>query len=118
MGASEDFMNDLYEILGVSKTANQAQIRAAYRKLALKYHPDRNDDEATAALFQEVKEAYDVLGNEERRKLYDKYGDLAKNPNFKGFDDASGHFESQFGGFESFFKDFKLYLTTVYNSQP
>ncbi|MBM76605.1 MAG: hypothetical protein CMK59_14460 [Proteobacteria bacterium] len=107
-------MKDLYEILGVSKTATQAQIRAAYRDLAKKYHPDRNDDEATAVLFQEVKEAYDVLGNEDRRKLYDKYGDLAKNPNFKGFEDASSHFDSQFGGFDSFFRDFTAHGTQEY----
>ena len=63
---------DLYQILGVSKTASEAEIKSAYRKLARKYHPDLNkDDKAAAEKFKEVSAAYEVLGDKEKRKKYD-----------------------------------------------
>lgn len=66
---------DYYDILGVSKSANQAEIKAAYRKLALKYHPDRNPDNKEAEdKFKEAAEAYEVLSNEDKRKRYDQFG--------------------------------------------
>ena len=63
---------DLYQVLGVSKTASEAEIKSAYRKLARKYHPDLNKDDAGAAeKFKEVSNAYDIIGNAEKRKKYD-----------------------------------------------
>lgn len=66
---------DYYEILGVSKSANKDELKKAYRKLALKYHPDRNpDDKEAEDKFKEANEAYEVLSNDEKRALYDRYG--------------------------------------------
>ncbi len=63
---------DLYQILGVSKTATDAEIKSAYRKLARKYHPDLNKDDKNAAeKFKEISNAYDIIGNAEKRKKYD-----------------------------------------------
>lgn len=69
---------DYYEVLGVDRSADEAAIKRAYRKLAKKYHPDTNAGNAQAEeKFKEVTEAYDVLGDEKKRKLYDKYGHVA-----------------------------------------
>ena len=66
---------DYYEVLGVSKTADAATIKKAYRKLAKKYHPDTNaGDPVAEEKLKEVNEAYDVLGDEKKKKLYDTYG--------------------------------------------
>ncbi len=66
---------DYYSILGVSKTASQEEIKAAYRKLALKYHPDRNPDNKEAEeKFKEAAQAYEVLSDEQKRKQYDQFG--------------------------------------------
>lgn len=68
-------MNDLYSVLGVSKNATQAEIKNAYRKLAMKYHPDRNlGDKNSEELFKKISAAYDVLGDETKRRQYDAYG--------------------------------------------
>ena len=66
---------DYYDILGVPKTASQQDIRAAFRKLAAKHHPDRNPDDPNAEeKFKEINEAYTVLADEEKRKMYDRFG--------------------------------------------
>ncbi len=95
--------DNLYDILGVASTATHAEIRKAYRKLAVKYHPDRNPDAAAQEQFRKVTQAYEVLNDPTRRGLYDKYGDIALNPNFKGFEQEPS---SQFGDFSSFFSGF------------
>jgi molecular chaperone DnaJ len=104
---------DYYKALGVSKNADAAEIKKAYKKLAKKYHPDRNaDDEQAEQRFKEVSEAYSVLGDEEKRELYDKYGHEGLK---EGFDpDAYEQYRANFGGgagrtggfegFESFFR--------------
>ena len=64
---------DYYKVLGVSKTASSDEIRKAYRDLAKKYHPDRNpNDKSAEDMFKQVKEAYDVLGDEAKRKQYEQ----------------------------------------------
>ncbi|NIP31084.1 MAG: DnaJ domain-containing protein, partial [Candidatus Dadabacteria bacterium] len=65
---------DYYEILGISKDAKKAEIKKAYRKLALKYHPDKNPDKEAEEKFKEISEAYAVLYDDEKRRLYDQYG--------------------------------------------
>lgn len=66
---------DYYEVLGVSKDASESELKKAYRKLALKYHPDRNPgDEEAENKFKEAAEAYEVLGNKEKRQRYDQFG--------------------------------------------
>ena len=91
---------DYYEVLGVEKDADAKSIKKAYRKLAMKYHPDRNPDDAEAeAKFKEASEAYAVLSDEEKRSRYDQYGHAGLNSGgggFGGFSSAEDIF-SQFG---------------------
>ncbi|HUV47030.1 MAG TPA: DnaJ C-terminal domain-containing protein [Candidatus Bathyarchaeia archaeon] len=68
---------DFYDVLGVSKSASQPEIKKAYRNLALKYHPDRNKEKDAAEKFKEINEAYEVLSNPEKRQTYDQFGQAA-----------------------------------------
>ena len=78
---------DYYEVLGVSKTASADEIKSAYRKLAMKWHPDRNPDNPEAkSKFQEASEAYEVLSNPEKRQRYDQFGHQGVNFGPGGFD--------------------------------
>ncbi|MCX6816968.1 MAG: J domain-containing protein [Candidatus Beckwithbacteria bacterium] len=83
---------DFYEVLGVSKTASAAELKKAYRQLALKYHPDRNKSADATEKFKEISEAYEVLSNPEKRSTYDQYGHAAFDPS-QGFG-AGGPFGS------------------------
>ena len=73
--------SDYYKILGVSRDANAKDIKKAYRKMALKYHPDKNKgDKSAEEMFKKVAEAYDVLSDPEKRKLFDQYGKMDGQP--------------------------------------
>ena len=65
---------DYYEVLGVSKNATPDEIKKAYRKLAMKYHPDVNKDPGAEDKFKEINEAYEVLSDEQKRQTYDQFG--------------------------------------------
>ena len=66
---------DFYEVLGISRTATEAEIKKAYRRMAMKYHPDRNPDDAEAeSKFKEAKEAYEILSDSQKRAAYDQFG--------------------------------------------
>lgn len=104
---------DYYRTLGVSRNATEEEIKSAFRKLALKYHPDRNPDNKEAeSKFKEINEAYEVLSNPEKRRIYDSYGEEGLKGGFgqggfgQGFEGFSGDFGDIFGDvFESFFGD-------------
>ena len=69
---------DYYEILGVPKTADEREIKKAYKRLAMKFHPDRNQgDKEAEAKFKEIKEAYEILTDAQKRAAYDQYGHTA-----------------------------------------
>ena len=101
---------DYYEVLGVSKSADATEIKKAYRKLALKYHPDKNPgDKEAEEKFKEAAEAYDVLSNEEKRHRYDQFGHAgvggAGQGGFGGgmsMDDIFSQFGDIFGSFGGF----------------
>ncbi len=100
---------DYYEILGVSREANQDAIKKAYRKLALQFHPDKNPgDQAAEDKFKEAAQAYEVLGNQEKRARYDRFGHAGVNGGFGGagaggFHDVSDIFEAFGDVFGDFF---------------
>jgi curved DNA-binding protein len=97
---------DYYKILGVPKSATQDEIKKEYRKLAIKYHPDKNPgDKKSEEKFKEINEAYDVLGDAEKRKKYDLLGDDWKYYRQDGDSGAPGAgFKGRQGGGESFFQ--------------
>ncbi|MBN1448891.1 MAG: molecular chaperone DnaJ [Bacteroidetes bacterium] len=95
---------DYYEILGVERSADDATIKSAYRKLALRYHPDRNPgDHDAEEKFKEAAEAYEVLSNAEKRQRYDRFGHdglrgQSGGPGFTDINDIFSHFSDIFGG--------------------
>jgi molecular chaperone DnaJ len=95
---------DYYEVLGVSKQAGEEDVKKAYRKLALKYHPDRNPgDKEAEEHFKEAAEAYEVLRDPQKRRVYDTYGhEGLRGTGFSGF----GGFEDIFSSFGDIFQDF------------
>ena len=102
--AKED-KRDYYEVLGVDKNASPDEIKKAYRKLAMKYHPDQNPgDKSAEEKFKEVNEAYEVLSDADKKSRYDQFGFAGVDPNYGagggGFDGFSG-----FGGFGDIFSD-------------
>ena len=98
---------DFYDVLGVGKNASPEELKSAYRKLAVKYHPDKNpDDKASEDKFKEAGEAYGILSDKEKKQNYDNFGHAA----FEG--GGGGRQSGGFGGadfsdiFEYFFGDF------------
>ena len=96
---------DYYEVLSIDRNVTDAELKKAYRKMALKYHPDRNEGSAEAEeKFKEASEAYDVLSDSEKRRIYDNYGHAGlSGQGFSGFRDASDIFSSFGSIFEDFF---------------
>jgi molecular chaperone DnaJ len=89
---------DFYEILGVAKNASDEEIKKAYRKLAMKHHPDRNPDSKGAEdKFKEAKEAYEMLSDSQKRDAYDRYGHAGVDPNMGGGGAGGGGFADAFG---------------------
>ena len=103
---------DLYEILGVSKTATDKEIKAAYRKLALQHHPDKNKgDKETEKKFGEINAAYEVLSDDKKRKQYDQFGGIPGQGGFPGGGGFAGGAQGGFpfedmGGFADIFESF------------
>ena len=94
---------DFYDILGVNRDASDEDIKKSYRKLAMKYHPDRNPDSKDAEdKFKEAKEAYEILSEPEKRRAYDAYGHAGVNPQMGGGPGGGGE---GFGGFSEAFGD-------------
>lgn len=93
---------DYYEILGVDKNVDAKELKKAYRRVAMKYHPDRNPDDKDAEdKFKEANEAYEVLSDADKRAAYDRYGHEGVNQQAGG-----GGFSGDFGGFSDMFEDF------------
>ena len=103
---------DYYEVLGVQKNASQDEIKAQYRKLALKFHPDRNKSSDAGEHFKEISEAYAILSDAEKRKVYDAHGHAGVDGRYSSEDIFRGarvNFEDIFagfggGGFDSIFE--------------
>src|SRR5271154_22313 len=94
---------DYYEILGVTKSGTPEEIKKAYRKVAIQFHPDKNPDNKEAEdKFKEAAEAYEVLSNPEKRAQYDRFGHSRSNGGFSGhdmnMDDSFSQFGDVFGG--------------------
>jgi molecular chaperone DnaJ len=94
---------DYYEVLGVAKTASEAELKSAFRKLAMQYHPDRNQGDAEAEVkFKELNEAYQVLSDEQKRAAYDRFG--------------HGAFSQGGAGGPGFGNDFSDFMTDIFDS--
>lgn len=93
-----------YDVLGVSKDASQAEIKKAYRKLSKKYHPDINDSPDAEQKFKEVSDAYEILGDEQKRQQYDQFGSTGGPGGFGG--SGAGGYQQYSGGFEDIFDTF------------
>mmetsp|Transcript_28725 Transcript_28725/g.58819 ORF Transcript_28725/g.58819 Transcript_28725/m.58819 type:complete len:277 (-) Transcript_28725:183-1013(-) len=116
--AANPHSDDYYQVLGLSRNAQEADIKKAYRKLAVRYHPDKNPDdkENCEAIFKKVGEAYEVLSDPQKRSAYDTYGKAAfegggGGGGGGGFDGGGGGFggfsNGGFGGFSSFPQGFR-----------
>jgi len=92
---------DYYEVLGIQKGASESEIKSAFRKMAMKYHPDRNPgDKEAEEKFKEINEAYGILSDPDKKSKYDRFGHAGVDPS-AGFGGGAG-----FGGFEDIFDMF------------
>ena len=104
---------DFYDILGVTRSSSAEEIKKAYRKLAIKYHPDKNQgDKESEEMFKEAAEAYDVLSNPEKKQRYDQYGHAGMGAGGGGgahgfsMEDIFSQFGDVFGGDDGVFGSF------------
>ena len=98
--------DDYYDILGVSSDADEGELKKSYRKLAMKYHPDRNPDDAEAEQnFKDLNEAYDVLKDDQKRAAYDRFGHAAFENGGGGAGQGAGGFGGFSGGFGDIFEE-------------
>jgi curved DNA-binding protein len=104
-GIKEDMAKDYYKILGVDKSVKEEEIKKAFRKLAIKYHPDKNPgNKAAEEKFKEINEANDVLSDPEKRKKYDRFGENWNAPNVEqAYDTGYGYSSMNTGDFENVF---------------
>jgi len=93
-------MRDPYSVLGVSRTADQDDIRKAFKKLARQYHPDLNKSPAAGEKFKDITAAYDIVGDEKKRKMFDEFGEASTKPGFNA--DQARRFRGATGGFGGF----------------
>ncbi len=103
---------DYYEILGLARSASEEEIKRAFRKLAFRYHPDRNREDGAAERFKEINEAYEVLSDPDRRATYDRFGHVGE-----GFGKGFGDFDV-FRGFGDIFETFFGGVTTATRRGP
>ncbi len=97
---------DYYGVLGVSKSSSDDEIKGAYRKLAKKYHPDKNkNDKSAPDKFKDINEAYEVLSDPEKKQLYDQYGSSGGIPQ-GAYPGAGSGFQGDMGGMSDFFQQF------------
>jgi molecular chaperone DnaJ len=97
---------DYYEVLGVARNAGEDELKKAYRKLAMKHHPDRNpDNKGSEDKFKEAKEAYEILSDPKKREAYDRFGHAGVDPSAAGGFGAGGAGAAGFGGFADVFGD-------------
>jgi molecular chaperone DnaJ len=124
---------DYYDILGVTKSASASDLKSAYRKLALKWHPDKNKESGAEAKFKEINEAYEVLSNTEKKAKYDQFGHAAFDPS-AGFGGQGGQsyrqgpftytystgggFEDMFGGQQGFNDPFNIFESFFGGQNP
>lgn len=94
---------DYYEVLGLQKNASESDIKSSYRKMALKYHPDKNKAPDAEEKFKEINEAYQILSDKQKRSTYDQYGHAAFDPSMGGspHNSQAGGAGNPFGGYQS-----------------
>lgn len=125
---------DYYDILGVSKTASSSELKSAYRKLALKWHPDKNKEPGAEAKFKEINEAYEVLSDASKKAKYDQFGHAAFDPSAGFGGSQGGHtyrqgpftytystgggFEDMFGGQQGFNDPFNIFESFFGGQNP
>ncbi len=101
-----DNKRDYYEVLGVEKSASDSEIKKAYRKKAMKYHPDQNPgDKVAEEKFKEANEAYEILSDGDKKARYDQFGFAGVDPNYGAGQGGGGGFGGGFGGFGDIFGD-------------
>ncbi|CAB3224530.1 unnamed protein product [Arctia plantaginis] len=113
-------MVDYYRVLGVSRTATESEIKKSYRKLALKWHPDKNPDNADEAnrRFKEISEAYEVLSDERKRRVYDQYGKEGLNNGRGRRSTADDDYDFGYASFPFTFRDPEEVFREFFGGSP